>query len=239
MRILVAEDAAPVRKFLRFALSALRDVKVDMAVDGVEALRYLQENDYDLLMLDVHMPLMDGLTLLGRVRREQGRLSEVPVLIVTAFGDVETVERARDLGAQAVLFKPAAAHEIRDAVQDALGRVPAPPQPGAERRRTPRLPITAAVTITGERRRRLQTFDISPYGAFLIADDFPQAGAALRLEVELSHLDEPLRVGCRVAHVRRSAHGGLPAGFGVSFDHDSPETSERLLAAFLSPRCAE
>jgi CheY-like chemotaxis protein len=235
MRILVAEDAAPVRKFYRFALSVFGDARVDMAEDGVEALKLIQENNYDLLILDVHMPLLDGLTLLSRVRQEEGRLARVPVLVVTAFGETETVDRALELGAHAVLHKPAAAHEIRDAVQDALGRVPPPPEPGEERRRAPRLLITVAVKIVGQEEQTLQSFDISPYGAFLIADDAPAPGVALQLEVTLPHLEAPLIVLGQVAHVRPSPRGGLPAGFGVSFDHDSPETSDELVTAFLSP----
>ncbi len=74
------------------------------AVDGVDALTLLKTHDFDLLVSDVEMPRMDGFDLTAKIRADK-RLSELPVVLVTALGSPEHVERGVDVGANAYVVK--------------------------------------------------------------------------------------------------------------------------------------
>ena len=238
MRILIADDSSAVRSFLSFSLSVFRNLGLDQAKDGVEAVKKLKENVYDLVLLDINMPLMDGMKVLSMLRREEGETLRTPVIVITSEGDDETARRATELGAAKVLHKPVAAYAVRDAVDEVLQRRPKSPpkaEAEAEQRREPRLQIEVTVVISGEMPWQLKTFDISPYGAFLVTDEPMEVGVRARMFIELPHLALPVEVSCMVVHSRPKPAGGLPAGFGVSFEHGSLEVSELLVSAFLTP----
>lgn len=110
-RVLVVEDDPRMRALLRFALSR-RGFEVTEAVDGNDALERLgtmlleprrTRTTPDLLITDLRMPGCDGTELIETLRALGVR---TPALLITAFGDESTVERAQRLGATAVLDKP-------------------------------------------------------------------------------------------------------------------------------------
>ena len=117
MRILLTEDDDSVRAFVSRALQ-LDGHDVETACDGVEALERLTEKDggYDLLVSDVKMPLMDGITL---AHKASGKWPGLPILLMTGFADQR--ERADDLSQviRDVLTKPFTLQQIRAAVTDA------------------------------------------------------------------------------------------------------------------------
>jgi len=108
MRILVVEDYEPLRKSLE---QGLREAgfAVDAAGDGEEGLWYAQGNEYDVLVLDLMLPKLDGLSILKQLRAE-GRQSHV--LILTAKDALEDRVRGLDLGADDYLVKPFAFEEL-------------------------------------------------------------------------------------------------------------------------------
>ena len=108
MRLLLAEDE---RELSRALCAILEHVgyTVDAAPDGEEAQYLLSCNDYDLLILDIMMPKVDGLTVLREVR-ENG--SDVPVLLLTAKSSISDRVAGLDLGANDYLTKPFAAAEL-------------------------------------------------------------------------------------------------------------------------------
>mgnify|MGYP001130247162 CR=1 FL=1 len=238
MRILVVEDSSAVRSFHRFALSVFRDLELDLAVDGVDAMKKLSEQPYDVVLLDINLPLMDGMKVLSSMRRKGGHQSTTPVIMVTSEADADTARKARELGAFMVLHKPVAAHQIRDAVTLALHTKDAPPTEPVgeeEQRREPRLQIEVYVLVGGGPTQKLSTWDISPYGAFIMTDDPLPVGTEAELTLMLPHLPETIDVHCRVAHSRPRRDAGVPAGFGVSFEHEDPVSADRLFQAFLWP----
>jgi CheY-like chemotaxis protein len=87
------------------------------ATGGPEALDLLRRQRPDLILADLRMPEMDGLTLLSHARRVA---PEVPFVLVTAYGSVETARRARETGAAAYLAKPFGVGDLRDVVARAL-----------------------------------------------------------------------------------------------------------------------
>jgi heavy metal response regulator len=118
MRILVVEDEKKVASFLKKGLEE-ECYAVDCAYDGEEALFMVEANDYDLVLLDIMLPKIDGLEVLLRVRDKGFNL---PVLMLTAKDSVEDVVRGLDAGGDDYLTKPFAFAELLARVRALLRR---------------------------------------------------------------------------------------------------------------------
>ena len=116
--ILVVDDEKNIRLTLREALKTF-DATVETAVNGEEALDMAAQQVYDLVLLDLKMPGMDGMEVLRRLRELSPGTA---VILLTAHGTVEAAVEAMKLGAVDFLQKPFAPKEIRDIVTRVLGR---------------------------------------------------------------------------------------------------------------------
>ncbi len=114
--ILVVDDEKSVRLMLTSMLKPL-GYEVKTAVNGEDALKRLAEADFDLILLDLRMPGMDGLTVLRRVAELR---PDIQVVIVSAYGTVECAVEAIKLGAVDFIQKPFAPQEIRELVERVL-----------------------------------------------------------------------------------------------------------------------
>jgi CheY-like chemotaxis protein len=101
--ILVVDDSSDTREPL-MKLLRLYGHGVSAAADGLEALHSIEEHAPDLILLDVMMPHMDGLTFLKHLRDHQS-LSKLPVIIVSAVTDERVVKKCTDLGVHSYLTK--------------------------------------------------------------------------------------------------------------------------------------
>lgn len=108
MRLLLAEDEVSLSKAIVTILKR-NNYTVDAAADGVEALEYLETNEYDGVILDVMMPRMDGISVLQKIRKCG---SNVPVIILTAKSEVDDKVFGLDSGANDYLTKPFASKEL-------------------------------------------------------------------------------------------------------------------------------
>ncbi|MBX3156298.1 MAG: sigma-54-dependent Fis family transcriptional regulator [Deltaproteobacteria bacterium] len=118
-RILVADDEAGLREFITDSLE-LDDHTVVPAKDGQEAAKLLEQSGFDLVLTDLKMPRLDGMSLLRKVRAEQ---PEVEVIVMTAHGSVENAVEAMKLGAFEYLQKPISGpDELRLLVSRAVER---------------------------------------------------------------------------------------------------------------------
>ena len=108
MRLLLAEDERSLSRALTAILEGNR-YSVDAVLDGAEALAYLETGHYDAAILDIMMPKLDGLTVLRRLRAAGSR---VPVLLLTAKGEVEDKVLGLDSGANDYLAKPFSTPEL-------------------------------------------------------------------------------------------------------------------------------
>jgi len=118
LRVVVAEDEALIRLDL---VEMLREEGYDVvgqAGDGEEAVRLAEELRPDVVMLDVKMPVLDGISAAERITG--ARIA--PVVMLTAFSQRELVERARDAGAMAYLVKPFTQSDLVPAIELAVSR---------------------------------------------------------------------------------------------------------------------
>jgi two-component system, response regulator PdtaR len=118
IRVLIAEDEALIRLDLKeMLLEEGFDVVAEVS-DGATAIRLARELRPDLAILDLKMPVMDGIQAAEQITRE--RLSAV--LILTAFSQRDLIEKARRAGAMAYLVKPFQKHDLLPAIEIAAGR---------------------------------------------------------------------------------------------------------------------
>ena len=108
MRILLAEDEVALAKALATIFSK-NNYSIDVAHDGEEAFEYIQTGIYDLAVLDVMMPKMDGITLLKKIRESKNNM---PIIMLTAKDDISDIELGLDSGADDYLTKPFAVKEL-------------------------------------------------------------------------------------------------------------------------------
>lgn len=107
-RILVVEDESAIRELVRDSLS-LVEIETDGAGDGLEALNKLRRQNFDLVILDVNIPKIDGLALLSKIREEG---SQIPVLLLSARSQRDDITEGLKIGADDYLVKPFGIEEL-------------------------------------------------------------------------------------------------------------------------------
>ena len=124
-RILIVEDSPTMRQLLVFALRRMKDVDIVEAQDGMDGLRKVSSDHFDLALIDINMPVMDGLKLISLIRGEES-LRSIPIVVITTEGAKEDRERALPLGANEYLTKPIQANHVLTVVKGLLkGEAPA------------------------------------------------------------------------------------------------------------------
>ena len=108
MRILVAEDQKDMNQLISKRLAA-ENYSVNSCFNGQEVLEYMECAEYDVLILDIMMPGMDGLSVVSKLRAQR---NQVPVLLLTARDSIEDRVRGLDAGANDYLVKPFAMEEL-------------------------------------------------------------------------------------------------------------------------------
>jgi phosphoserine phosphatase RsbU/P len=105
VKILVVDDVAENRDLLVRRLTRLGFARIDEAANGVEALAAIGAQSYDLVLLDIMMPELDGFGVLESLKRD-GRNNELPILVISALNEIEPVVRCIELGAADFIVKP-------------------------------------------------------------------------------------------------------------------------------------
>ena len=116
VRIVVAEDEALIRMDLVEMLGEAGYIVVAQASDGAEAIALVAEHKPDLAILDVKMPILDGISAAEEI------IATCPVLMLTAFSQRELVDRARDAGVMAYVLKPFTINDLVPAIEIAISR---------------------------------------------------------------------------------------------------------------------
>lgn len=120
--ILLVDDSSSIRRVLRkiIELSGLEVDRIFEAQNGLEALGVLQREWVDFILCDIHMPEMDGIQFLRRLRQDEV-LGRIPVIMVSTEGREDIVKEAKQLGVKAYVKKPFTPEEIRDVIERLVG----------------------------------------------------------------------------------------------------------------------
>jgi two-component system, chemotaxis family, chemotaxis protein CheY len=121
-RVLVVDDASLVRLYYRKALESAGFDVVE-ALNGLEALETLTADPVDLLIVDVNMPRMDGVTFLKTLRRQKLPLSSIPALVTSTEGAPQDFAAARTAGANFYLTKPVSQEKLVEFCSLLCGRL--------------------------------------------------------------------------------------------------------------------
>ena len=97
-------------------------IEILEAGDGKAALEILSSQPTDLIFLDLMMPVMDGLTFLEK-KREDAALAAIPVIVCSALGERETIDRATELGAAAYIVKPFTLQSVEKKFREAFAKL--------------------------------------------------------------------------------------------------------------------
>jgi len=103
-KILIVEDDQHIRKLLNILIRK-EDVEIDEAVEGFEARQKLTDNRYDLVILDIMMPNVDGFSILKELREKEST-AQLPVIVVTAKTDDKDLMKGYSMGANYYITKP-------------------------------------------------------------------------------------------------------------------------------------
>ncbi|GAB4206515.1 MAG: hypothetical protein Fur006_63650 [Coleofasciculaceae cyanobacterium] len=117
-RILIVDDEKNLRFTMTMCLEPL-GYEIGTADNGEDALRQLDNQEFDLILLDIRLPGMDGLDVLRRVVKQH---PDIPIVMVSAHGTVESAVEAMKLGAVDFIQKPFTPQELRTIVQQVLDR---------------------------------------------------------------------------------------------------------------------
>jgi two-component system chemotaxis response regulator CheY len=118
-KVLIVEDSPTMRQLICFALKRLHGIRIVEASDGVDGLKKLATEKFDLIFTDINMPIMDGLKLVSLLRND-ANYKDTPIVVITTEGAQEDRERALALGANDYITKPIQPNKILDIARSML-----------------------------------------------------------------------------------------------------------------------
>jgi two-component system chemotaxis response regulator CheY len=117
--MLIVEDSPTMRQLISFALKRIRGVRIVEAGDGVDGLKKISAEKFDMIFTDINMPVMDGLKLISLVREDANHRG-VPIVVITTEGAQEDRQRALALGANDYITKPIQPNRILEVAKQLL-----------------------------------------------------------------------------------------------------------------------
>ena len=120
MKVLLTDDSMTIRIILKNLLKDLGVTDVTEGCNGQEALDFLTESQFDLILTDIHMPKKDGLTVLEHIKTHpDSKHKDVPVVVISSDSDYRQLDRAKNLGAFGYIKKPFKRENLEAAVNAA------------------------------------------------------------------------------------------------------------------------
>lgn len=116
--VFIVDDSPTVRKLLSLTLK-FRGYNVIGAANGKDAWGILQKDKFDIAVIDIIMPIMDGMELLSKIK-DDDRINSIPIIILVAEGDEKSIRKGKELGADSYLVKPFQPDELLAKVESLL-----------------------------------------------------------------------------------------------------------------------
>ncbi len=114
-RVLIVDDESVTRRLVTFALKSI-NVETISAGDGLQAIRFAEQQPFDLAIVDINLPDIDGFEVIERLKQID-HMRDVPMLMFTARSHHDDELRAQEVGAVGFFYKPFSTQDLRDLVQ--------------------------------------------------------------------------------------------------------------------------
>ena len=123
-KILIIDDSQLIHSMYRLVLNRYNGCRIADAMNGLEALDLLsRENDFDLILLDINMPVMNGLQFMEKIKSEN-LYRHIPIIVISTEGKEEDTLRALKLGAWGYVVKPFKPHVLYDLIEKVAAKKP-------------------------------------------------------------------------------------------------------------------
>ncbi|UCD84334.1 MAG: response regulator [Deltaproteobacteria bacterium] len=117
-KVLVVDDSELIHNMYRLILKKYQECEVVKAMNGKEALnKLIVEDNIDLILLDINMPVMNGISFLENIRKE-GKYTHIPIIIISTEGKEEDTKRGLKLGAKGYIVKPFKSVMLHNLIED-------------------------------------------------------------------------------------------------------------------------
>jgi CheY-like chemotaxis protein/Tfp pilus assembly protein PilZ len=223
-KILLVDDSQTFLMYVGLLLKRL-GFTVIPAEDGVELLALLKLRNPDLVILDVEMPLMDGLKALKYIKEDM-ETSHIPVVIVTANSSSSTIKKCRDLGCSDFLSKPIKIDRLHEVLQQSFFS-----HKGAYRKYL-RAPYREMVTVTyGGSPHEFLSETLSEGGIYVREENPPKVDKPVEVSLQLTD-ESPLLLQGTVIY-RKEKYGDFsstPPGMAIAFTGVSEDKAAKLKA---------
>ena len=121
-KILIVDDSQLIHSMYKLVLNRYKSCKIVDAMNGLEALDVLsKENDFNLILLDINMPVMNGLQFMEKIKNEN-IYKHIPIIVISTEGKEEDTLRALQLGATGYVVKPFKPHMLYELIEKILSR---------------------------------------------------------------------------------------------------------------------
>lgn len=121
-KILIVDDSQLIHSMYRLVLNRYKNCKIVDAMNGLEALDVLsKENDFNLILLDINMPVMNGLQFMEKIKNEN-IYKQIPIIVISTEGKEEDTLRALQLGAAGYVVKPFKPQMLYELIEKILFR---------------------------------------------------------------------------------------------------------------------
>ena len=121
-KILIVDDSQLIHSMYRLVLNRYKNCKIVDAMNGLEALDALsRENDFNIILLDINMPVMNGLQFMEKIKNEN-IYKHIPIIVISTEGKEEDTLRALQLGATGYVVKPFKPHMLYELIEKILSR---------------------------------------------------------------------------------------------------------------------
>jgi len=123
-RVLAVDDSKLIQRMYKLVFMKYRECEVVEAANGLEAIeRLAQDNDFDLIVLDINMPVMNGIQFMEKLK-EKNMLRHIPIIVVSTEGKEEDTVRAMKLGAWGYIQKPFKSEELYSLIEKVMAKRP-------------------------------------------------------------------------------------------------------------------